>query len=97
MYASPSFCKAPVSLFYKLLAFEPRVCRIVNIESNTLPSITCVSDNVCKKLFSQVVSHADHPLHVLFDNKKRRKTRSKNTFRSPLCETKRLSNSFINA
>ena len=94
MYASPSFCNAPFYLFNKLLSFERRVCRIVNIPSNSRPSITSVID-MCKKLFCQVARHPDHPLNVIFERKKVGITRSKKLFRQPRCKTKRLSNSFI--
>ena len=95
MYASPSFCNAPAYLFNKLLAFERRVCRIVNIVPNSRPSVTSLIDSMCKKLFCQVARHKNHPLNALFEKKNESKTRCKELFRPPRCKTKRFSNSFI--
>lgn len=95
IYSSACFCNAPSYLFDKLLLFERRVCRILNISPNSCPSVTSVMDKMCKKLFNQVVQSPSHPLRVLFEQKVQTRTRSNCVFRHPRCSTKRFRNSFI--
>ena len=95
IYSSACFCNAPSYLFDKLLLFERRVCRILNISPNSCPSVTSVMDKMCKKLFNQVAQSPSHPLRVLFEQKLQTSTRSNCVFRHPRCSTKRFRNSFI--
>ena len=95
MYASPCFCNAPDYLFKRFLTFERRVCRIANVVPDSRPSINCVLDDMCKRLFNQVVLFFNHPLRALFEVRACGKTRSTHMFRHPRSSTKRWKNSFI--
>ena len=95
IYSCACFCNAPSYLFDKLLLFERRVCRILNITPDSRPSVISVMEKMCKKLFNHVVQSPSHPLREMFEQKKQTRTRSNCVFRHPRCSTKRFSKSFI--
>lgn len=95
IYCSPCFCNASLYLFDKIIAFERRVCRIMNISPDSRTSVRCVMDNMCKKLFNQIVLVSEHPLRTLFEERVVRRTRSMSHFMVPRTRTERFKNSFV--
>jgi len=95
IYCSPCFCNASFYLFNKLIAFERRVFRIVNMSPDSRSSVTNVMQNMCTKLFSRIIKSQEHPLREMFEENEGSRTRSVSLFRVPRTRTKRFKNSFI--
>jgi len=95
LYCFPTMCNMPQFLRRKLLSVEKRIYRIIACDEE-LPSLFCVADAMCERIFKQVESnlHVQHPLRDFFDNRLYKK-RNKCPLRRPRTKTKRFCNTFI--
>ena len=92
LYGYPAFCNMPVYLQKKLLAVERRAARIMRSRPDM--NVLGAGDVVCRRLFSAIESHTDHPLRVMF-TRRNPTPRNPKTLAVPSGKTKRFTSSFI--
>ena len=92
LYCFPCFCNLPDYLFKKLLRVEKRASRF--FPGQSFDALNISAENICIRLFRQVMCYNDHPLFKLFD---RRCPTRKNPLllKPPFAKTTRFSKSFI--
>ena len=73
---------------------ERRVFRIIGDDAKDFVRLAEAAENVCQRLFSEVVQNMHHPLRSLFVNRVPT-TRDRSVLKPPFARTVRFKNSFI--
>ena len=92
LYGCPAVCNMPLYLQKKLVAVERRASRIMC--THPCVSVLDAADATCRRLFAAIEAHDDHPLRVLFTQRKPT-PRNSRTLAVPKGKTKRYTSSFI--
>ena len=94
VYCYPCVCNAPQRLQNSLLKVEKRVLKIITDGKVDFKDLETSGNELCKRLFQQVLLNPDHPLRFFFDERNPT-PRNALTLRRPRCRTARFGNSFI--
>ena len=93
LYSFPAFCNIPAYLKLKMIRIENRVFRLLG--QHNFPSLFVAGDEICRRVFDDVVRHPDHPLRRFFTLRQSSRTRSRAILQPPRTRTSRFKNSFL--
>ena len=94
LYGYPCFCNAPQKLINSLEKVERRVARIISDDTSRCQGVVAAGQQLCQRLFQQVLKNADHPLRAFFESRQPT-PRNPLTLKKPKSRTVRFKNSFI--
>ncbi len=94
LYGFPAFCNLSFYLMQRLERVERRIFRLIGQPDTLRPSLIESSQDLCRKLFSQVTVNEHHPLRSLFLSRVPT-ARNALTLKPPFARTKRFKDSFI--
>ena len=94
LYCFPIFCNVPSYLLTCIARVERRVFRIIGDDAKNCVRLAEAAENVCRRLFREIVQNVHHPLRPLFVNRVPT-TRDRSVLKPPFARTVRFKNSFI--